>query len=471
MNSLAVGVSRIEVHHPEVNLRRRYLLKYREWIRAAVVAGTIAGDVGMVAAAAATGALVRFGSLDAGQPLELLAVIVPVYLLACLACGAYRAEVLKSGTQSVAKAGFSLVVAAAIIFAAAFVFKAGAMVSRIETAVLFASAATYLSIGRLFGSRLIKALKDAIDPTTLVLTDTPLPAPAGRSSPAIDIRARDWRPHKNDPEFLNEVFSEIRNCDRIVLSFADPNERRSWAELMRLMGVNAEIVEPELATSIPLGIGQWGGLPTLIVARGPLTFAERVSKRAFDLTLVLAVAPLVIPLIGLLALMIKLQSPGPVFFLQERVGRNNRRYVCYKLRTMRADRLDSRGHRSASREDDRVTGLGRFLRCASLDELPQLWNVLLGEMSLVGPRPHALGSTAEGLLFWNAVQDYWSRHSVKPGVTGLAQIRGLRGPTQSREQIELRVASDLEYINSWSVWLDLRIIVKTIAVIVHRNAY
>lgn len=464
-------MSHIEFHQAGFWISPRYILVYREWIRATAVAGAVAVDAFLISVAAATGALVRFGSLDAGRPLELLAIIFPVYLLACSACGAFRLQVLKSGAQSATKALLCLVLAAAIICAAAFVFKAGALLSRIETVVLFISAAAYLSMGRIVGSQGIKLLKDAIDPTTLVLGDSSLPATACRPNMVIDVRARNWRPHTNDPEFLNEVFNAIRNCDRIVLSFADPNERRSWAELMRLMGVNAEIVEPELTKTLPLGIGLWGDYPTLIVARGPLTFAERIVKRAFDVALIVAVAPLVIPVVGVLALSIRLETPGPALFRQERVGRNNRRYVCYKLRTMRADQHDSWGHRSASRVDDRVTKIGRVLRSTSLDELPQLWNVLMGEMSLVGPRPHALGSTAEGLLFWNAVQDYWSRHSVKPGLTGLAQIRGLRGATQSREQIELRVASDLEYINSWSVWLDLRIIIRTIAVIVHRNAY
>lgn len=150
---------------------------------------------------------------------------------------------------------------------------------------------------------------------------------------------------------------------------------------------------------------------------------------------------------------------------------DNRQYRCYKLRTMRVASTDIAGGRSASRDDDRITGVGRILRKTSLDEVPQLWNVLVGNMSLVGPRPHALGSTAEGELFWNAVEGYWIRHAMKPGLTGLAQVRGLRGATLSKRDIEKRVEADLEYINTWSMWLDITIIFRTIAVIVHRNAY
>jgi len=162
---------------------------------------------------------------------------------------------------------------------------------------------------------------------------------------------------------------------------------------------------------------------------------------------------------------------GPILFVQERMGRNNTTYRCYKFRSMYVDQLDGKGVASTARGDCRITRVGRFLRLTSIDELPQLFNVLAGDMSLVGPRPHALGSRAEGSLFWDLVPDYWSRHSMKPGVTGLAQVRGLRGATHSREDIEHRVAADLEYINGWSLWLDIKILAKTPLVVIHRNAY
>lgn len=136
------------------------------------------------------------------------------------------------------------------------------------------------------------------------------------------------------------------------------------------------------------------------------------------------------------------------------------------------DHLSDRdGARSASRDDDRITRIGRFLRRASLDELPQLWNVVRGDMSLVGPRPHAIGSLAEGALFWEALPDYWTRHAMRPGMTGLAQVRGLRGATDTRRDIEKRVGADLEYINSWSIWLDMKILLQTVRVVLHRNAF
>ena len=132
---------------------------------------------------------------------------------------------------------------------------------------------------------------------------------------------------------------------------------------------------------------------------------------------------------------------------------------------------DSHGNRSTARDDKRVTRIGKILRRTSLDEFPQLWNVIRGDMSLVGPRPHALGSTAEGALFWEAVPDYWTRHAMRPGITGLAQVRGLRGATNTRSDIEKRVAADLEYINNWSIWYDLMILLQTIGAVFDKRAY
>jgi lipopolysaccharide/colanic/teichoic acid biosynthesis glycosyltransferase len=132
---------------------------------------------------------------------------------------------------------------------------------------------------------------------------------------------------------------------------------------------------------------------------------------------------------------------------------------------------DLSGDCSTRRDDERVTRLGRWLRRSSLDELPQFWNVIKGDMSLVGPRPHALGSTAQGAHFWEIEPGYWTRHAIKPGITGLAQIRGLRGGNLSRDDLEQRLAADLEYINNWSIWLDLKILIKTAGVLFHRNAY
>jgi lipopolysaccharide/colanic/teichoic acid biosynthesis glycosyltransferase len=177
------------------------------------------------------------------------------------------------------------------------------------------------------------------------------------------------------------------------------------------------------------------------------------------------------PLLLLVALAIKLESPGPVFFVQERMGRGNRLFHTWKFRSMRADLCDSNGSRSAARDDDRVTRVGRLIRATSIDELPQLFNVILGDMSLVGPRPHALGSLAGDQFFWEVDSRYWHRHACKPGITGLAQVRGFRGATHQSSDLSNRLQADLEYVAGWSIWRDCAILVATLGVIKHKNAY
>jgi len=181
--------------------------------------------------------------------------------------------------------------------------------------------------------------------------------------------------------------------------------------------------------------------------------------------------PVALPLMGLVALAIRIDSPGPILFAQSRVGRGNRLFKMYKFRSMFVDRSDRDGERSTGRDDDRVTRVGRLIRATSLDELPQLFNVLSGAMSIVGPRPHALGSRAEDRLFWDIDPSYWHRHAVKPGLTGLAQVRGYRGATERQEDLKNRLQADLEYLSGWTIWRDIKIIAATFRVLVHRNAF
>ena len=168
----------------------------------------------------------------------------------------------------------------------------------------------------------------------------------------------------------------------------------------------------------------------------------------------------------MVALAIKLDSPGPVFFRQKRFGFNEDLFNCWKFRTMQQHRADANGEVLTRRDDDRITRVGRFLRRTSIDELPQLFNVLKGEMSLVGPRPHATSAKAAGRLYTEAVEVYAARHRVKPGITGWAQVNGWRGETDTLEKIERRVEYDLFYIENWSLSLDLKILLRTAMVVV-----
>jgi lipopolysaccharide/colanic/teichoic acid biosynthesis glycosyltransferase len=168
------------------------------------------------------------------------------------------------------------------------------------------------------------------------------------------------------------------------------------------------------------------------------------------------------PLMIIIALLTKTSSPGPILFVQERLGFNNETIRVLKFRTMRHDRGDPSGVQRTVRNDPRVTRLGRILRCLSLDELPQLINVVRGDMSLVGPRPHPVQMKVGGQLYADAVEQYLHRHRVKPGITGWAQVNGLRGEVDTLEKGRARVAHDLYYIEHWSLRLDLRILLRTV---------
>ena len=202
--------------------------------------------------------------------------------------------------------------------------------------------------------------------------------------------------------------------------------------------------------------------PVVNVRRRPLTPWQVLQKNIFDRA---AGALLLVALsAGLLAIaiLIKLDSPGPVLFRQPRLGFNNRMFTVYKFRTMHHHAADLMADRQTTRDDPRITRVGRFLRKLSLDELPQLLNVLNGSMSLVGPRPHAPNTKAAGVLFQDGVAEYAVRHRVKPGITGWAQANGWRGETHTHEQIEQRVAHDLYYIDNWSLKLDIQILFLTV---------
>lgn len=201
----------------------------------------------------------------------------------------------------------------------------------------------------------------------------------------------------------------------------------------------------------------------------PIDGVSRIVKRLEDLVLGSLISLLILPVCLAIAIGIKLTSPGPVLFKQYRTGANGRRFKVYKFRSMAVHQEDGERVTQATKGDPRVTRLGAFLRRTSLDELPQFYNVLQGRMSIVGPRPHALSHND---YYKDIVESYMKRHKVNPGITGWAQVNGLRGETDTDEKMERRVACDLWYIDNWSLWLDLRIIALTIFKgFTNKNAY
>jgi len=185
-------------------------------------------------------------------------------------------------------------------------------------------------------------------------------------------------------------------------------------------------------------------------------------KRAVDVIGASLGLLLFAPLLIGIVFAIKITSPGPVFFRQKRYGYHNRRFWIYKFRTMYIQVSDNRGTRQTTSDDPRVTPLGRFLRKTSFDELPQLINVIIGDMSLVGPRPHVPGMLAGGILYEELTPYYFQRHNMRPGITGVAQASGYRGSTAAPLSAIERLDHDLQYIERWSLWLDLIIILRTV---------
>ncbi len=215
------------------------------------------------------------------------------------------------------------------------------------------------------------------------------------------------------------------------------------------------------------GISEWSGLPVINLAGTPMTDAERRLKDLFDRLGAFFLIVLLLPLLLLLAALIRLTSKGPALFRQKRHGVGGEFIEILKFRSMTLHAEPEGQVTQATSTDARITTMGRFLRKTSLDELPQLFNVLKGEMSLVGPRPHAIEHNE---LYKSRIPRYMLRHKVKPGITGWAQVNGFRGLTDTPEKMAMRIEYDLWYIKNWSLWLDLKILLMTPFVMIHRNA-
>jgi putative colanic acid biosynthesis UDP-glucose lipid carrier transferase len=260
--------------------------------------------------------------------------------------------------------------------------------------------------------------------------------------------------------------------DEVVLALARPSPAVLNRTIARFC---ASQVEVRLALGIsatgypPGALRLTSGIPTLTLQRRPLSGWGAPLKRTEDILLALLLLVALAPLIMIIALLIKVDSRGPVFFRQERYGFNNQRIVVYKFRSMVHEAHPDSSVPQARRNDPRVTRLGAVLRRTSLDELPQLFNVLAGDMSLIGPRPHA---TAHNEKYAQVINGYLGRHRMKPGITGWAQVNGCRGETKAVGQMRQRLELDLYYIANWSLLLDLRILLATIPVVIcGTNAY
>ncbi len=276
---------------------------------------------------------------------------------------------------------------------------------------------------------------------------------------------------------LDDLVAMIRDglIDQVIvaLPWSAENRIRQVVQKLALTPVRIRLA-PDLANFAfahrPLVL--LGDLPVITLFERPISGTDAIVKRAEDLLLTIGILFFIWPVLLVTAIAVKLDSPGPVFFRQPREGFNNQRFRVFKFRSMADDACETEGIHQATKGDLRITRVGRFIRATSIDELPQLFNVLQGDMSLVGPRPHAPSTRAAGRLFHEVVQTYAARHKVKPGITGWAQVCGWRGETDTEEKLVKRLEHDLHYIENWSVPFDLYILVRTVfAVIFPRNAF
>lgn len=263
--------------------------------------------------------------------------------------------------------------------------------------------------------------------------------------------------------------------DQVLIALPDINQERldEIVESLSEVSVDLCLLPREVSTlSSSYRVSFIGSTPVLSIWERPVRDIDIIAKALEDRLIAGAALVLLSPLLLTVAALIKVTSPGPVLFSQRRFGFNNTEIDVLKFRSMYVDRQDVTGAARTTKNDSRVTPVGRIIRRLSIDELPQLLNVLRGEMSIVGPRPHATQMKVGDRYYFDAVRGYAARHRVKPGLTGLAQVRGLRGEIATMERARLRVEYDRFYIDNWSLSLDLRIIVETIIkVIFDRNAY
>jgi Undecaprenyl-phosphate glucose phosphotransferase len=271
------------------------------------------------------------------------------------------------------------------------------------------------------------------------------------------------------------TFARIAHIDMLIVVLPLTAEARVLSLLKKLWVLPVDIRLSAHANPLQFHRRAYsfiGSVPMLDIFDKPIGDWDSVAKRLFDIVFSLVGIAVFSPIMIATAIAIRLESPGPVIFRQKRHGFNNEIIEVFKFRSMYADKCDPTARNAVTRNDPRVTRVGRFIRRTSIDELPQFFNALAGSLSLVGPRPHAISAQSHNRLYHEVVDGYFARHKVKPGVTGWAQINGWRGEIDSDEKIRMRTEFDLHYIENWSLWFDLKILFLTpIRLLNTENAY
>lgn len=436
-------------------------------------------------------------SFTLGQRLEpavhLFALVIMAVSFVLLRTSRHAYEkTLLSGMDDEGEAIFYATVGTFLTAALVWQFGLIAEYSRGLSILYLASMATCLAISRPLLRRYLSSLakKGVInqriafygaDPTSLAVIERLLQL---IDMPYLSfVGVADDRPKCTPPAHLpwiggyKELAELARNggVDQVFISVADLNKDRLKVivEEMSEVSIDVSLIPPQAIQFAPdYRVNLLGSIPVLTLWQRPFRDINQFVKRGEDLIIGGIGLVLASPILLVAALAIRLTSKGPVLFVQPRIGFNNEVIDVIKFRSMYADKSDLGANKTTTRDDDRITPVGKLIRKLSIDELPQLFNVIKGDMSLVGPRPHAIYMKVGDRFYVDAVRGYAGRHRVKPGITGLAQVRGLRGEIRTIERAERRIELDKEYIDRWSVWLDIKIMLATVrAVLFDSDAY
>lgn len=412
------------------------------------------------------------------------------YLLIRSSRHAYRRSLLdlRESSDTTFDAVISSLIASALIWQAGLVDD----YSRGIALLFLFSVVVCLSISRPLLHRLVTRLSESgqiaqriafygADPESLSLTRQLLGSlkfPHLRFVGIADDRSRNVE--STDLPMLGDLASLCNlarkgEIDQVLISGSQftPQRLEQIVEGLSQVCVDVSLIPAQAIQLAPnYRVNLLGSVPVLTLWQRPFRDMSQVIKRAEDLVISAIALVLLSPVLLVTALLIKLTSPGPILFVQPRVGFNNETINVFKFRTMFTDMADIGARKTTTKDDPRVTPVGRFLRRFSIDELPQLLNVLLGSMSLVGPRPHGTEMMVGDRFYHEAVSGYAGRHRVKPGITGYAQVKGLRGEVRTIQRAKRRVELDTYYVDNWSFWLDMWILFATArAVLFDRDAY
>jgi Undecaprenyl-phosphate glucose phosphotransferase len=461
------------------------------------LSGAIVSGVAQVIEAALLMAL-GFGIeavyVGGGQNTFYVPVVAASALLANILFNAVRSHRIAAYRTLVSQIGRVLAAWSAVmimLMVGIFLFKAGDLVSRVWLVAWYASGAVMLVLFRLGLRALVQNWTEAgrLKRRTVIVGGGDDAAKlieqinAGASKDIqllglfddrVDERSPDWVAGYQKLGKVSDLIEFARRTpvDLVIVSMPLSAEKRVLDMLTQLWVLPVDIRLSAHMSTLKFtekAYSYVGEVPVLDMADRPISDWNLIFKWIFDKVVALIALILLSPVMIVTAILIKLESKGPVFFVQHRHGFNNKLIRIYKFRSMRTDMLDASAAKLVTKNDPRVTRVGRIIRKTSIDELPQLFNVLKGELSIVGPRPHALQAKAANQLYYEAVEGYFARHRVKPGITGWAQINGWRGETDTIDKIMQRVNHDLYYIEHWSILLDLYILVMTPISLVAKN--